>query len=101
MDGILTLNRSEGKICSVYNMKDKGPITSKEMSIIDKILQLGDTNYASVNADVAFRMAAHYTNSYQNIQKGLEYLNIAHDWAERAQDTCLLRKIQESKETFR
>ena len=73
----------------------------KEMSIIDKILQLGDTNYASVNADVAFRMAAHYTNSYQNIQKGLEYLNIAHDWAERAQDTCLLRKIQESKETFR
>ena len=72
----------------------------KEMSTIDKILQIGDTNYASVNADVAFRMAAHYTNSYQNIQKGLEYLNIAHEWAERAKDTCLLRKIQESKETF-
>lgn len=75
----------------------------KAIHLLLRILEIGDTNYASLNGEAAYRMAGYYINGTlldTNKQKAWNYLNEAQDWAMLSKDTVLLSKIEIAKENL-
>lgn len=70
----------------------------KAIALFQKIIELNDSSYASINAQAAYRLACYYVIPNQNIKKNYEkgefFLNCSLKWATMANDTELLVKIK-------
>lgn len=81
-------------------VKDK----TKAKDLLDGILELNDSTYASINAKAAYRMATYYgdkriRNSVKtgDIQVVSDYLQQSEKWAKLAGDEALLNSIAEMR----
>lgn len=79
--------------------------SNEAVSLFLKILDLNDSTYANLNAQAAYRLACYYVNPNQifksNTLKGKEFLKLSQKWATLNNDTALLKKIEQSLETFK
>lgn len=70
----------------------------KAIALFQKILEINDSTYATINAHAAYRLACYYANPNQifktNDEKGKFFLNKSFEWASLANDTTLLTKIK-------
>lgn len=95
-----TLGIKMDKYYLPQSIKDK----RKAQELFDRILQLNDTTYASINAKAAYRMASYYGDKRirssvkeEDIQLVNNYLDQSEKWAKLANDDALLHRIDEMR----
>lgn len=76
----------------------------KAIRLFQRIMELNDSSYASINANATYRLACYYVMPNkifkQNNEKGKFFLNRSLEWATMANDTILLVKIKNGLASF-
>lgn len=79
---------------------------------LQKILDLGDSNYPQINSEAAYRLACYYASvnkrfqpdpqnpDFAKITKGVELINISREWAVKAKDNDQIEKCDRNMETI-
>lgn len=88
------------------NFPKEERIITKTRALMIDILEQNDTSNAYINADVAYRLASYYGDarfhdndeSKVDIINANSYLDISEKWANYANDTNMLDRIQKTRE---
>lgn len=74
---------------------------TKAMHLLQRIVELEDSSYASINAYATYRLACYYNVENklfkQNVDKCIDLLNRSEEWANFAGDSALLSKVYDYK----
>lgn len=73
---------------------------NKAIGLYNRILEMNDSQYAAINADANFRLAWYYLNHIKDFEKTKSYLYRSREWAIKANDKELMKKIKTGLETF-
>lgn len=78
--------------------------SNKAVALFQRIMEINDPKYASINANATYRLACYYVMPNKifqpNNEKGKAFLEKSLEWATKADETDLISKIQKGLSSF-